>query len=146
MVGFQHGHEIFLFFHLFKLAVGTIELPIQWYRQRVPQNDKAGARSWSHSGHLPHCRASEWVNIHLHSPYVFVPCKGAALCLPCIILAVFTDLKFLRPMFHYLPSSYHCVFLYLFHSPASFCLLYYRHIIFFCSLCFSLFFPFFFLL
>jgi hypothetical protein len=55
----------------------------------------AGARSWPHIDHLPHCRASEWVNLHLHTPYTFVPCKGAALLLPCIILAVFTDLKIL---------------------------------------------------
>jgi hypothetical protein len=59
MVDFQHGLEIFLFFHLFKMAVGIIQHPMQWYRQTISQNGMAGARSWPHIDHLPHCRASE---------------------------------------------------------------------------------------
>lgn len=78
------------------------------------------------------------MELQFHSPYAFLLCKWAALLLPYIITAVFTDCKVLRPLFHYLPSSYFCAFLYLFHCPAPFCVIYYSHIVFFCSLFFCI--------
>jgi hypothetical protein len=63
--------------------------------------------------------------------------------LPCIILAAFTDLKFLRPnvsLFAIILSL--CLSLYFSFSHPFF-VIYYRHIVLFCSLCFSIFFPFF---
>jgi len=139
-------HEIISFNGRFPARTRDFSLlpsPMQWYRQTFPQNEKAGTRSWPHSVHLPHCWASEWVNIQLHSPYAFVPCK--------VTFALYYSSRFYRFKIFTTHVSKFAAIVSLrlslsFSFSRPFCVTYYRHIVFFSSLCFSLFFPFFFTL